>query len=105
VVHESKLARLEKVVQLAVPRELERGLREHAAGGASVDWKTAADDDDGGLIELSGQAQRGDHPNHSRDGLRRPGRWARLLALSLWAGGFRIHRCEHGPRAPRRNYA
>ena len=65
MVHESKLARLEKVVQLAVPRELERGLREYAAGGASVDWKTSADGDDGGLIELSGQAQRGDHPDHA----------------------------------------
>jgi hypothetical protein len=64
--HESSPARLEKVVQLAVPRELERGLREYAAGGASVDWKTSADDDDaGGLIELSGQAQRGDHPEHA----------------------------------------
>ena len=65
MVHESKLARLEKVVQLAVPRELERGLREYAAGGASVDWNTSADDDDGGLIELSGRAQRGDHPDHA----------------------------------------
>jgi hypothetical protein len=63
--HESSPARLETVVQLAVPRELERGLREYAAGGASVDWKTSADDDDGGLIELSGQAQFGDHPDHA----------------------------------------
>jgi hypothetical protein len=53
------------VVQLVVPRELERGLREYAAGGASVDWNTSADDDDGGLIELSGRAQRGDHPDHA----------------------------------------
>jgi hypothetical protein len=67
--HESS-STLESVVQLAVPRELERGLREFATAGTSgssfIEWKAATDaDDDGELIELSGQAQRGDHPDHA----------------------------------------
>jgi hypothetical protein len=60
----------ESVLQLALPLELERGLYAFIArgtNGASVDWHASSNDmnRDGGLVELSGQVQRGDRHDHA----------------------------------------
>jgi hypothetical protein len=59
----------ETAVQLMLPLELERRLYEFATRGTSESdsWAASTDDggDGGGLIELSGQVQCGDHPDHA----------------------------------------
>jgi hypothetical protein len=62
--HRQTLAH-ESVVQLALPLELKRGLREFATGDAASDdiWKVLPNDN--GPIELIGQVQRGNHPDHA----------------------------------------
>jgi hypothetical protein len=63
--HGHRQTSAESVVQLSLPLELKRGLHEFAIGDAASDdiWKTSPTDN--GLIELIGQVQCGEHPDHA----------------------------------------